>query len=120
MAVIRTFKRPGGDAAALRVRMRLCGRGFGGAPSLTGLGAHRNGCCMESGDPVYQLTDRLRPARTVRVSADELQATVSTWLAELGAASPLAGDLARAVRARDWPTVHSVSEYLSVEVTVAG
>ncbi len=69
---------------------------------------------------MYQLTDRLNKARTVQVSADEISTTVSGWLAELGATSPLVEDLARAVRAGDWPRTHSLGECLSVEVTGAG
>jgi hypothetical protein len=68
---------------------------------------------------MYQLTDRLHDGRTVQVSADEIVGTVSAWLAELGATSPLVEDLAHAVRADDWPKVHALSEYLSVEVTVS-
>ncbi|MGO9155758.1 hypothetical protein [Mycobacterium sp.] len=67
---------------------------------------------------VYQLTDRLRDGPTVHVSADGIVTTVSAWLAELGATSPLVGDLARAVRAGDWPKTHALGDYLSVEVTV--
>jgi hypothetical protein len=44
---------------------------------------------------------------------------VSAWLAELGANSPLVDDLARAVRAGDWPTALGLGDYLSVDVTVA-
>ena len=43
-------------------------------------------------------------------------ATVSAWLAELGAESTLVDDLAQAVRAGNWPAAHSIAEYLSVEV----
>ena len=68
---------------------------------------------------MYQLTDRLHDGRTVQVPADELVGTVSAWLAELGAASPLVEDLAHAVRTADWPKAHALSDYLSVEVTVA-
>jgi hypothetical protein len=46
-------------------------------------------------------------------------ATLTTWLAELGAASPLVDDLAEAVRAGDWPTAHALSDFLSVEVSLA-
>jgi hypothetical protein len=66
---------------------------------------------------VYQLTDRLHDGRTVYVSAGELVATVSAWLAELGATSPLVEDLAQAVCAGDWSKTHSLGDLLSVEVT---
>ena len=68
---------------------------------------------------IYQVTDRLHREHTVRVPDDEIAATVSTWLAELGAHSPLATDLGQAVRAGDWPTVHAIGERLSVDVALA-
>ena len=51
--------------------------------------------------------------------ANEIATTVSAWLAELGAHSPLVDDLARAVRAGDWPAARGISEYLSVDVSIA-
>ena len=68
---------------------------------------------------IYRVTDRLREGRTVQVPAHEIAATVSAWLAELGANSPLVDDLARAVHAGDWPAALSIGDYLSVDVTVA-
>jgi hypothetical protein len=68
---------------------------------------------------VYQLTDRLHDGRTVRVQADDIAPTVASWLAELGACSPLVDLLSRAVRDGDWPTTHDIADYLSVEVQVA-
>jgi hypothetical protein len=68
---------------------------------------------------IYQLSDRLHEGRTVHVPADEIATTVSGWLADLGAASPLVEDLAYAVRSGDWRTAHSLGDYLSVEVTGA-
>ena len=68
---------------------------------------------------IYQLTDRLHDGRTAHVPADAIVATISAWLAELGAASPLVEDLAQAVRVDDWPKAHHVADYLSLEVTVA-
>lgn len=67
---------------------------------------------------VYQLTNRLRDGYTAYVSADEIVTTVSAWLDELGAASPLVEDLAHAVRAGDWPKAHALADYLSLEITV--
>ncbi|WP_082945429.1 hypothetical protein [Mycobacterium sp. E2733] len=64
----------------------------------------------------YQLTDRLHDGRTVRVRADQIGATVASWLAELGACSPLAELLGCAVRDGDWPAAHGIADYLSVEV----
>ena len=68
---------------------------------------------------IYRVTDRLHQARTVHVLAHEIATTVSAWLAELGANSPLVDDLARAVRAGDWPAAQGIGDYLSVDVTVA-
>jgi hypothetical protein len=67
---------------------------------------------------VYQLTDRLH-GRTVRVQADHLAATVAVWLAELDVWSPLVESLGRAVRDGDWPAIHAIADYLSVEVQMA-
>jgi hypothetical protein len=53
------------------------------------------------------------------VPAQEIATTVSAWLAELGAHSPLVDDLARAVCAGDWPVALGIGDYLSVDVTVA-
>mgnify|MGYP006172398107 CR=1 FL=1 len=49
--------------------------------------------------------DYRKPAAdvTVEVPADAIATTVSGWLAELGADSPLVGDLQNAVNAGDWP-----------------
>jgi hypothetical protein len=68
---------------------------------------------------LYQVTDRLREERTVRVPANAIGPTVSAWLAELGAKSPMVEDLARAVRNGDWPAAYAVGEHLSVHVAVA-
>jgi hypothetical protein len=67
---------------------------------------------------VYQLTDRLH-GRSVRVQSDHIAATVASWLAELDAWSPLVEMLGRAVRDGDWPAIHAIADYLSVEVQVA-
>ena len=68
---------------------------------------------------IYTLTDRLHHGHTVHVRGDEIVPTVLSWLAELGACSPLAEDLGRAVRAGNWPETHRIADYLSVEVAVA-
>jgi hypothetical protein len=47
-------------------------------------------------ETMYCVTDRLHSGRTVRVPGPEIAPTVSAWLAELGAHSPLVEDLARA------------------------
>jgi hypothetical protein len=69
--------------------------------------------------PIYRVSHCLREGRTVDVPGHEIATTVSAWLAELGADSPLVEDLAQAVRAGDWPAAHAIGEYLSVDVTVA-
>jgi hypothetical protein len=48
---------------------------------------------------IYQVTDRLHDRRTVYMRGNEIAATISAWLAELGVDSPMAEDLADAVRA---------------------
>jgi hypothetical protein len=68
---------------------------------------------------VYQIVDRLHAGRTVRVRSEQIAPTVSGWLAELGADSPLADDLARAVRAGNWPAAHALEDLPSVDVSVA-
>jgi hypothetical protein len=67
----------------------------------------------------YQVTDRLHTRCAVRVSSDELATTVSAWLAELGADSPIVEDLALAVRSGKWPEAHALQDLLSVDVTIA-
>jgi hypothetical protein len=67
----------------------------------------------------YQLTDCLHEGRTVHVSAEGIASTVSAWLAELGADSPLVEDLARTVRDGDWTTAYGIADLLSVDVAVA-
>jgi hypothetical protein len=68
---------------------------------------------------IYRVSDRLHDGRTAYVPADQILATVSAWLAELGAHSPLVDDLARAVRAGNWPAAHSLADYLSIDVSLA-
>jgi hypothetical protein len=68
---------------------------------------------------IYQVSDRLHEGRTVHVPGHEIATTVSAWLAELGASSPLVEDLARAAHTGDWPAACAIGEYLSVDVTVA-
>ncbi|ESK75208.1 hypothetical protein O216_14340 [Mycobacterium tuberculosis variant bovis 04-303] len=68
---------------------------------------------------IYQVTDRLHDGRTARVRGDEITSTVSGWLSELGTQSPLADELARAVRIGDWPAAYAIGEHLSVEIAVA-
>ena len=67
---------------------------------------------------IYRVRNRLHGERTVYVPADKIAATVAAWLAALGAHSPLVDDLARAVRAGNWPAAHNLADYLSVEVTM--
>ncbi len=69
---------------------------------------------------VYQLTDCLHDGHTARVAAHEITATVSAWLAELGAESPLVDEFERAVRGGDWDRAYAIGERLSVRVAVTG
>lgn len=69
--------------------------------------------------PVYQITDRLHAGRIARVSADGIAATVSAWLSELGAVSPLVEDLAQMVRTGDWVSAYAIADCLSIDVIVA-
>jgi hypothetical protein len=68
---------------------------------------------------IYRVSDRLHAEHAVDVPGDEIATTVSAWLAELGAHSCMAEDLARAVAAGDWAAARAIGEYLAVEVTVA-
>jgi hypothetical protein len=79
-------------------------------------GMHRR---VAQTSPTYRVTQCLRDGHTAEVSGSEIAITVSTWLAELDADSPLVEDLAYAVRAGDWPTIRAIGDYLSVDVTVA-
>lgn len=65
---------------------------------------------------IYQLIDRLHAGRTAQVTAAEIVQTVSAWLSELGANSPLVEDFAHAVVAANWPQVHALGDYLSVDI----
>lgn len=67
---------------------------------------------------IYQLTDRLHTEHTVLIPGNAIAATVSSWLAQLDAESPLVDDLAHAVQIGDWPTTYALGEKLSVEVAV--
>jgi hypothetical protein len=68
---------------------------------------------------IYRISDQLHAGHMACVRGDEIAATVSAWLADLGAHSPLADDLSRAVNAGDWPTTHAISDRLSLDVAVA-
>jgi hypothetical protein len=70
------------------------------------------------GPATYVLTDRLHRERAVRVTADEITVTVSSWLEQLGVHSALADDFARTVREGDWAGAHALAEALSVDVAV--
>ena len=68
---------------------------------------------------IYRVTQRLGGGLTVEVPEGAIAATVSGWLAELGAVSPLADDLERAVHAGNWSAARAIGEYLAVDVTPA-
>ncbi|OBI82203.1 hypothetical protein [Mycobacterium sp. 1245805.9] len=67
---------------------------------------------------LYRVTDCLHQGRTVAVPGHEIAHVVAAWLAELGADSPLADDLERAVRVGDWAAARTVGDQLSVDVAV--
>lgn len=67
----------------------------------------------------YVLIDRLQRHGAVCVTADEISATVSDWLAQLGAHSPLVEEFELTVRKGDWCTARAIAERLSVDVAVA-
>ncbi|MDG5484525.1 hypothetical protein [Mycolicibacterium gadium] len=67
----------------------------------------------------YRITQRLHGGLSVEVPADAIATTVSGWLAELGAESPLAGDLQKAVNEGDWPKARAIGEYLAVDVSMS-
>jgi hypothetical protein len=69
--------------------------------------------------PTFVVVDRLHGRRTAAVPGEQIAATVTSWLAELGVNSPLIDALALAVQRGDWPTVYALGERLSVEVMVA-
>lgn len=70
-------------------------------------------------EKMYCVADRLHSGRIVRVSGPEIAPTVSAWLAELGAHSPLVEDLARAACVGDWAVACAVGDQLSVDVFIA-
>jgi hypothetical protein len=67
---------------------------------------------------LYRLTDRLHQ-RSTRVAPDEIAATVSGWLAEVGVESPLVDAFAHAVCIGDWAAAHAFGDLLSVDVALA-
>lgn len=68
---------------------------------------------------IYQLTDRLHDGHVARVAGNEIAATVASWLADLGAQSPLVDELASAVQHRDWPAAYTIGETLSLDIAIA-
>ena len=58
-------------------------------------------------------------ATACAIQADHITATVASWLTELDAWTPLVELLGRAVHDDDWPAIHAIADYLSVEVQVA-
>lgn len=102
-------------------------RGAAPSPSLT-LRSFRNATnhlsprrrhSGEAAMTMYRVSDRLHSGRTVQVPGHEIASIVSTWLAELGAFSPLVDDLARAACVGDWAAACALGDQLSVDVTAA-
>ena len=106
--------RLGGGVAAVILGEGTFRRGDGRSRSH---GGHRSTGRPLQTATIYEVTDRLHEGRTVHVPCHEIVTTVSTWLAELGARSPLVEDLARAVGAGDWPAAYAIGDRLSVDVT---
>ncbi|MDI3315485.1 MAG: hypothetical protein QJR12_14780 [Mycobacterium sp.] len=79
----------------------------------------RDKAARRRGQTLYRITDRLHEGRTACVPGDQIAATVSSWLAELGVHSPLVEDLAGAVITSDWPAAYRVADLLAVSVEVA-
>jgi hypothetical protein len=88
----------------------------GGAPARSRWRHHRPPAVASR---VYAVRHRVHDSRTIYIPASELAATVTEWLADLGACSPLVEDLALEVGANNWPAAHSISECLGIEVTIA-
>lgn len=84
-----------------------------------GFGSHLRSPRCRGGPPTFRLTDRLHEGRTVTVTVNEIAATVSGWLAELGVHSPLVEQLASALRGGDWATAQTIADHLAVEITTA-
>lgn len=84
-----------------------------------GFGTHRQSARSRGGPPSFRLTDRLHEGRTVTVTVNEIAATVSGWLAELGVHSPLVDQLAAALRGGDWAAAQAIADHLAVEITTA-
>ncbi|WP_231748776.1 hypothetical protein [Mycobacterium sp. M26] len=84
-----------------------------------GFGSHRQSTRSRGGPPSFRLTDRLHEGRTVTVTVNEIAATVSGWLAELGVHSPLVDQLAAALRGGDWAAAQAIADHLAVEITTA-
>jgi hypothetical protein len=69
--------------------------------------------------PTFVVVDRLHGRRADEVPGEQIAATVSSWLAELGVETPLIDALESAAQNQDWPTVYAIGERLSVDVMVA-
>ena len=79
----------------------------------------RRTCALTPHSPIHRrFASESRAWRAVRVPAHEIASTVSVWLAELGARSPLAEELARAVHTGNWAAVRGISEYLSIDIAL--
>lgn len=72
-----------------------------------------------SATPTFLVVDRLHGRRAEEVPGEQIAATVSTWLAELGVETPLIEALESAAQKQDWPAVYALGERLSVDVMVA-
>lgn len=67
----------------------------------------------------YVVSDRLHQERQACVTEDQLTATVSAWLGELGVQSALPLEFTHAVCTGDWPSVYAIADTLAIDVIVA-
>ena len=89
--------------------------------SLVAAALHRAGVLAprSAAQSMYHVNDQLHSGREVCVAADKVADVVSSWLAELGAESPMVEQLSSALAAGQLAVAHDIAAYLSVDVAVA-
>lgn len=68
------------------------------------------------GTATYVLTDRLQQHHAVCGTAEQITATLLTWLAQLDAHSALVEEFGRSIRHNDWAAAYAIADVLSVDV----
>ncbi|ANE82928.1 hypothetical protein A7U43_14725 [Mycobacterium adipatum] len=68
------------------------------------------------GTATYVLTDRLQQHHAVCSTAEQITATLLTWLAQLDAHSALVEEFGRSIRHNDWAAAYAIADVLSVDV----